>query len=68
VSLVFVPIVALAIACGPLAVLGAWLGERILDVVDTPRRRTVVLAWLLIGVAIPTASGALDLYLRQNTA
>jgi hypothetical protein len=67
-SLVFVPNVALAIACGPLAVLGAWLGERILDVVETPRRQTVVLAWVVIGVAIPVLSGALDLYFRQHTA
>jgi hypothetical protein len=68
VSLVFVPNVALAIACAPLAVLGAGLGTRILDVVDTPRRQAVVLMWLVIGVAMPVASGALDLYLRQKTA
>jgi hypothetical protein len=67
VSLVFVPNVALAIGCGPLAVPGAWLAERILNVVDTPRRQTVLLAWLVIGLAIPVVSGALDLYLRQHT-
>jgi hypothetical protein len=68
VSLAFVPHVALAIACGPLAVLGAWLAERILSVVDTPRQQTVVLTWLVIGLALPMACGAIDLYLRQNTA
>jgi hypothetical protein len=66
-SLVFVPSLTLAIACGPVAVLGAWLAEQVLRVVDTPRRQTVILMWLVIGLAIPVASGALDLYLRQNT-
>jgi hypothetical protein len=66
-SLVFVPNVALAIASGPLALLGAWLAEKILEVVDRPRRQTVVLTWVVIGLAIPVASGALDLYLRQHT-
>jgi hypothetical protein len=66
-SLVFVPNAALAIACGPLAVVGAWLGERILEVVEAPRRHAVMLMWLLIGLGIPIASGALDLYLRQHT-
>jgi hypothetical protein len=66
-SLVFVPNLALAIACGPLAVLGARLGEQILKVLETPRRRTVVLAWLVIGLAVPVVSGALDPYLRQHT-
>jgi hypothetical protein len=66
-SLVFVPSLALSIGCGPVAVLGAWLAEQVLRVVDTPRRQTVILMWLVIGLAIPVASGALDLYLRQNT-
>jgi hypothetical protein len=64
--LVFVPTVALTIAGGPLAVLGAWLAERSLEVVETPRRRTAVLTWVVIGLAIPVVSGALDLHLRQH--
>jgi hypothetical protein len=67
-SLVFIPSLALAIACGPVAVLGAWLAEQVLRVVDTPRGQTVIRMWLVIGLAIPVASGALDLYLRQNTS
>jgi hypothetical protein len=67
-SLVFVPSLALAIACGPLAILGAWLAERILEVVDTPRRQTVVLLSVAVGLALPAVSGALDLYLRMHTA
>ena len=66
-SLVFVPNVVLAITCGPLAVLGAWLAQRILEVVEAPRRWMVVLTWVVIGLAIPVMSGALDLYLRQHT-
>jgi hypothetical protein len=67
VSLVFVPSLALAIACGPVAVLGAWFWLSKCFVSSIRRGHTVIRMWLVIGPAIPVASGALDLYLRQNT-
>jgi hypothetical protein len=46
---------------------GAWLAERVLSVVETPTRRTVIATACVVGVLLPAVSGAADLYLRTRT-
>jgi hypothetical protein len=67
-SLVWVQNPLLAVLCAPVAVAGAWVAERLLGVIETPTRRSVIVAVVLIGLALPALTGALDLYLRTHTA
>ncbi|HEY2593623.1 MAG TPA: hypothetical protein VGK33_06960, partial [Chloroflexota bacterium] len=66
-SLVWVHDPLLALVFGPLAMGGAWLAERVLSVVETPTRRTVIATACVVGVLLPVVSGVADLYLRTHT-
>jgi hypothetical protein len=57
----------LALVFGPLAVGGAWLAERVLSVVESPTRRTVITTACVIGLLLPAISGVADLYFRMHT-
>jgi hypothetical protein len=67
ISLIWVNSPLLGLLFGPLALAGAWLGERVLAVVDTPTRRSASVAAVSIGVLLPVMTGALDLYWRSHT-
>jgi hypothetical protein len=66
-GLVWVHVPALALVCGPLAIGGAWLGERVLYVIEAPTRRTLIALVCVIGLLPPAFSGMLDLWLRTHT-
>jgi hypothetical protein len=65
-SLIWVANPVLAIACGPLGLVGAWVAARLLQVIDSPTRRSMLTAALLIGLVLPILTGALDLYWRTH--
>jgi hypothetical protein len=66
-SLVWVHSFPLVVVCGPLALAGVWIAERLIAVIDVPSRRSVLVTAILIGLALPALSGAIDLYLRTHT-
>ena len=67
VSLVWVSNPLLALICGPLALIGVWIAERLIDVIDAPSRRSVIATAAIVGVLLPAFTGAIDLYLRTHT-
>jgi hypothetical protein len=67
VSLVVTKEPLVALLSGPLALLGAYVGERLLAVVDHPSRRAVIATAFAVGILLPVLGGALDLYWRMNT-
>jgi hypothetical protein len=67
VSLVVTKEPLVALLSGPLALVGAYVGERLLAVVDHPSRRAVIATNFAVGILIPVLGGALDLYWRMNT-
>jgi hypothetical protein len=66
-SLLWVQNPLLAVVCGPIAILGAVLGDRIVGVIEAPTRRAVLASTASIGLFIPIVSGMLDLYWRAHT-
>jgi hypothetical protein len=67
VSSIWVHNVLLVLVCGPLALAGVWVAERLIEVIDTPSRRSVIATAAIIGVLLPALTGCIDLYLRMHT-
>lgn len=67
VSYMWVHNVLLVIACGPLALAGVWVAERLIQVIEIPSRRSVIATAAIIGVMLPVLTGAIDLYWRMHT-
>jgi hypothetical protein len=67
VSLVWVPNPPLALVFGPTVLVGVWVAERLIGVINAPSRASVVVTATVVGLLVPAMTGALDLYWRTHT-